>query len=118
MQYLDVVNNKLCPYCGTNISALDLGDKSPEYDHCYCKNYCIKVMYDHATQEWILIRVYLDEDIKINIEFDKRRNTTELCKIIINPIATYDEIIIPAFNVFSYSKTELASKIKKYLVFS
>ena len=113
MQYLDVVNNKICPYCGAKIIlAAEESYSLGPYDHCYCENDCLKVMYDQNTLKWVLIRVYLSNDI--NIVIDNRCNP--LCFI----TDTGYRIItsIPEFNVFLYNKIELTSKIKKYLLFS
>jgi hypothetical protein len=108
---LNIVNNRVCPFCKENIES-NLTLLTDRYDHCFCKTGCIKVMYENTSpSNWILIRVYLTE--KSTIKADKRDDEK-----LFYLFDYKEEIILPPFDIFSYSLTALESKIKKYLVFS
>ena len=113
----DIVNNKICPWCRT---AIDCGPNysSELFWHLYCRHEDshLKVMYEKETNQWQLIRIYFrnEKSIDNTLLIDKRYIDRGL---VINE--SFDNrIIMPFFDVFSYSLDDLRDKIKLYVLFS
>ena len=110
----DIVNNRKCPFCDSDITKDNTGANYYDhcYDHCYCPNKCIKVMYEKNNGRWLLIRIFMPE---ISIETDIRHDDAVLrC----SGFGPNQGITFPLFDVFSYSLPDLQNKMKTYLLFS
>jgi hypothetical protein len=118
--YLNIVNNKKCPYCNSvlvsNSSVENVVENAYGKDHRYCykHKYRLKVMYSNKTEtcEWILIRVFMAEEV--SVEIDKRIGN--FLRITSYPDNIFEQI--PIFNIFACPLSELQNKIKGYLIFT
>jgi len=122
---LDVVNNKVCPYC--NYQLLKYADGL--YERYDCDECCVKVAYDKRDPYgWVWIKiVFVSENMNSKICEISFHRRVDSIKVVLEPPSdrirdndpNYTGIIeLPIFNVFAYSKDELEKRLNRLIVFS